>query len=62
MSKITIQLSDQDESEVEEVLLSAPLASRHRVVRAALRVGLAMMLEEPAQIVDVIKADMEGSR
>jgi hypothetical protein len=60
--KITIQLTDDDESQVVEVQLSAPLATRHRVVRAALRIGLGVLLEEPEGIVDALKADMEGSR
>ena len=62
MPKVTVQLAKSDENQVEEVVLSAPLASRHRVIRAAMRIGLSVMLEEPAQIVDLIKADMEGAR
>ena len=62
MAKITIQLTDDDEARIKEAQASAPLTSRHRVARVALRLGLAVLLEEPDAIVDVIHVDMEGSR
>ena len=56
-TRITIQLDENDRQQIDEVLLSAPLAAKHRVVRTALRLGLRELLSEPARIVSCIQKE-----
>ncbi len=45
--KCTVLLDCQDESRLLRAVQQTPLATRHRVARAALRVGLDAVLQRP---------------
>ncbi len=52
---VTISTGPTEETSIELVLEQVPLANRHAVARAGLRVGLAALLENPSLIVDALR-------
>jgi hypothetical protein len=52
---ITISTGSNEEANIERVLEQVPLANRHAVAKAGLKVGLALLLEKPTLIIDVLR-------
>ena len=48
--QIAIRLSDDDMARLDALAESIPIASRNAIARAALRIGLAALEADPAQL------------
>jgi ABC-type transport system involved in cytochrome bd biosynthesis fused ATPase/permease subunit len=55
-TSITLSISIDDATAIENLRLSAPWASPHAIMRVAARVGLAALAEEPSRLVGLLTA------
>jgi hypothetical protein len=53
-TSITLSCSAEDITTIDNLRLSAPWASAHAVMRAAARLGLATLAEEPGRLVGLL--------
>ena len=53
--QIAIRLSDDDMQRLDGLAQSIPIASRNAIARAALRIGLAALEENPARLLSAPK-------
>ncbi len=51
---VTITSDNEIDAGIAHVMAAVPLASRHAVARAALRVGMPLLVKDPASIVGVL--------
>lgn len=54
-STITLDLDATSSNQIDQIVAAVPLANRHAIARAALRVGLTWMAEDADRVVDALR-------
>lgn len=67
-TSITVEVDSTAIEQLDRIVAAVPLANRHAIARAALRVGLTWMAEDAERAVDALRgqkihhADRDGDR
>lgn len=65
---ITLELDPATSDQLDRIIAAVPLANRHAVARAGLRVGLTWLEDKPGKVVEALRgqkvhhADRDGGR